>query len=196
MMVWLGRAALGACILALAGCSTFTPVPPGPFAAGANYQLTLGRQWTDVSKMVLGNPKQVRILSIDGPILNRLYVTDGLAPGGYIVKPLAKERPTPTYRTGSSPTELVEFVADSVAALDYARVETSGLRPAKFADAEALRFDIKAKTPAGLEVSGAALVCERNGKLYVLLYLAPTEHYFAANLPEVETILGSARMTR
>ena len=121
-----------------------------------------------------------------------LYLTDGLAPGDFLVKPAAKDKPTPTYQKGMSATELVEFVADSVSALDYQKVETSGLRPTRLAGAEGLRFDLKGKTREGLEISGAAALAERGGKLYVILYLAPQEHYFQATLPEVESVMGSA----
>jgi hypothetical protein len=142
---------------------------------------------------MVGRPKNVRLLSIDGPLLNRLYLTDGLAPGEFLLKPARKEQPTPTYRAGMAPTELVEFVADSVAALDYQRVETSNLRPTKFGGDNAIRFDISAQTTEGLNIAGTAMVAETGGKLYVVLYLAPREHYFAANLAEVEQIMASAR---
>lgn len=185
----------GAAVLALAGCVTVTDAPAGSYAVGAAYTVTLGREWSDISKAMPGEPTAVHLLSIDGPLLNRLYLTEGLAPGDYLVKASQKERPTPTYRAGMSPTEIVEFVADSVSALDYERVETSGLRPGTFSGSPALRFDISAETKDGLQMSGAAEAAEVGGKLYVMLYIAPKEHYFAAGLPEVEQILASAKKT-
>ena len=187
-------AALAALLLPLAACATVTSAPAGPFKVGATgYQVTLGEEWSDISQVMNGRPKSVRLLSLDGPALNRLYLSDGLAPGDFLVKPIAKDKPTPTYQKGMSPTELMEFVADSVSALDYQRVETSGVRPTQLAGAEGLRFDIKAKTREGLEVSGTAALAETGGKLYVILYLAPQEHYFQATLPEVEGVMKSAR---
>ncbi|MFL5294819.1 MAG: hypothetical protein ACJ798_00415 [Phenylobacterium sp.] len=172
-----------------------TSAPAGAFKVGTTgYQVTLGQEWSDVSQIMNGRPKNVRLLSLDGPALNRLYLSDGLAPGEFLVKPTAKEKPTPTYQKGMSPTELVEFVADSVSALDYQRVETGGLRPTKFAGSQALRFDIKGKTREGLEVAGTAAVAESGGKLYVILYLAPQEHYFQATLPEIEGVMKSASL--
>ena len=38
------------------------------------------------------------------------------------------------------------------------------------------------------------MIAERGGKTYVLLYLAPAEHYFDASLAEVEAIMASARL--
>lgn len=182
-----------AMLMSLSACAAVTSAPAGPYRIGAT-QVTLGHEWSDISAIMNQRPAKVRLLSMDGPLLNRLYLTDGLEPGEFIVKPLAKERPTPTYRAGMAPTELVEFVSDSVAALDYQRVETDNLRPAKVGSAEGLRFDLKAKTKEGLDISGSAQAAEVGGKLYVVLYLAPSEHYFAAELPEVETVLGSVKV--
>lgn len=187
---WLGIAALAA-TLALSACVSIKNAPPGPYAAGKGYTVTLGRQWSDITAIMLYQAKGVHLLSIDGPLLNRLYITDGIAPGGFMLKPEAKEQPTPTFRAGMAPNELVEFVADSVTALGYQRVETVNPRPARFGDGVAIRFDLTAKTKEGLDMSGTALVAERGGKAYVILYVAPTEHYYAENLAEVEKVMGS-----
>ena len=185
--------AFAAAAALLVGCETVASAPAGDYAVGTAYRVTLGRQWSDVSAIMVGRPVKVRLLTVDGPLLNRLYLTDGLAPGDFLVKPAAKERPTPTWRAGLSPTEQVEFIADSVAALDYERVETQNLRPATFKGAPALRFDITAKTQGGLDMAGSAEVAQMGDKLFVLLYLAPHEHFYAATLPEVETVFASVK---
>lgn len=176
----------------ISACAAITSAPMGAFKIGEGYQVTLGREWADISNIMYMRPKNVRLLSLDGPYLNRLYLTDGLAPGEFLLKPVAKEKPTPTYQKGLSPTELVELVANSVSALDYQRVETTGLRPVKMAGADGLKFEISAKTREGLDMAGLAEVAEARGKLYVILYLAPQEHYYKATLPEVESIMSSA----
>ena len=185
--------ACAALFLGLSACATVTLIPAGAYAVGGQ-SVTLGRSWSDISIIMWGRPKNVRLLSIDGPLLNRLYIADGLASGQFLVKPVKKERPTPTWKAGMSPNEQVEFIADSVAALDYQRVETSGLRPAKVGATDGLRFDIAAKTAEGLDISGIAQVVESGGKLYLILYLAPSEHYFGAQKAEVEGIMTSARI--
>ena len=57
-----------------------------------------------------------------------------------------------------------------------------------------MRFDLTARTAEGLEVSGTAQVAQKDDKLFLILYLAPTEHYFAALLPEVESVMNSMRI--
>jgi hypothetical protein len=180
--------------MALASCATVADAPVGGYAVDAKYDVTLTRHWADISAIMNAKPRKVHLLSIDGPLLNRLYITEGLSPGDYIVKPTAKDKPTPIYRADLSPTEVVEFVADSVAALDYQKVVTTNLRPQTFSDGDALRFDIMARTVDGLDVSGTALASETHGQLFVILYLAPTEHYYGDALTEVEAIMRSAKV--
>ena len=184
----LGIAAL-ACLV-LTACAAVTSAPAGPMKVGAA-TVTLGREWSNVSKIVPGRPKKVVLLSIDGPALNRLYVSDGLAAGDFMVRPRSKEQPTPVIRADMSTSERMEFVADSVAAMDYQRVQVLRPRPARFAGKSAVRFDLSALTSEGLEIAGTALAAESAGRTYIILYLAPAEHYFAAYLPEVEGILSS-----
>lgn len=180
--------------LSLAACATITPAPAGPLKVGSGANVTLGRQWSDISLVMPGRHKKVRVLSIDGPLLNRLYLTDGLAPGDYLIKPLAKERPMPLVRADMSATERMEFVTDSISAMDYQRVALAKPRPAKLGAASGVRFDVSAQTAEGLEIKGVATVAEIGGKIYVILYLAPAEHYFAATLPEAEAVMASARV--
>jgi len=52
---------------------------------------------------------------------------------------------------------------------------------------------IPTKSQDGLDISGAALASEVRGMTYVVIYLAPAEHYFEATLGEVESIMASVR---
>lgn len=179
--------------LAVGACATPKAVT-GSYPIGETYSITLGHTWADISGQVLGRPKEVHLLTVDGPLLDRFYVTEGIAPGGFMVKPAKKELPTPTYRTGLSQSELVEFVIDTLAALDYLHPEATNLRPSTFGTAQAVRFDLTAQTKEGLNISGTAQIAESGGKAYVMLYLAPSEHYYTASLPEVETAFKSATL--
>jgi hypothetical protein len=181
-----------AALVSLSACAGLKAVPAGPYASGGN-QITVGRTWTDMGRLFDAS-KGVRLLSIDGPQLNRLFVIDGLKPGEFIMRPASKEKPTPTWKAGLSPTEQVEFLADTLSVMQYFRVETSGLRPVKVGDRSGVRFDITAQTVDGLDVSGIAQLVEAGDRLYILLYLAPTEHYFSATKAEVEGIMASARV--
>jgi hypothetical protein len=185
------RLAVAGLLLALAACASVSDAPSGLYSVGGAYQVTLGREWSDVSAVFGVRQPGVRVLSIDGPLLNRLYLSEGLAPGASLVASQVKERPTPVYKADFSPQETVEFVADSVSAVGFVEVSTGNLRPARFGDADAVRFDITAKSTDGLDISGSAETAVKGGKLYVILFLAPTEHYFGDARPEIDSIMGS-----
>lgn len=180
--------------LCIAACAVIPEAPVGAYSVGKSYQINLIQPWNDVSLIMTARPAKVRLLSLDGPLLNRLYLTDGLMPGDFMVKPAAKERPTPVYRKAMSANERVEFVSDSVAALDYRNIQTTALRPGKFGTHSALRFDLTAQTSEGLDMSGTALISEIEGKAYVLVFLAPREHYYGAQQAEVEDIFNSIKL--
>lgn len=185
--------ALTAALLGLSACASVTSAPAGPMKLGAG-QVTLGREWSDISQIMPARSKKVRLLSIEGPLLNRLYVTEGLVAGDYMIRPAAKERPTPTVRADMSLSEQIEFVSDSVSAMDFLRVQTSHPRPMKFGQAPGVRFDIEASTRDGLEMKGLGAVAKgAGGALYVIIYLAPAEHYYGASLTEVEGVIASAQ---
>ena len=181
-------------VLALAGCASVTAAPAGRYQAGGGQELNLGRMWSDITPIIANRGKKVRVLSIDGPLLNALYVGSGLVPGDNVVRSYVKEQPTPLVRAGMSASERLEFVSDSVAAMGYQRVNLNRPRAATLSGTPGVRFDIDAVTSEGLEIKGAGLVAEVSGKLYLILYLAPAEHYFQASLPEVESVLASARI--
>lgn len=193
-MKWFAKStSLVILLVALSGCAAISSAPAGPLVVGGP-TVTLGRQWSDISALMSPRPKNVRLLSIDGPLLNRLYLTAGLAPGQPLVAAKSKSAPTAAFRAGMSRTEQMEFVVDSVTAMEFLRVEAVKPRPATYAGERALRFDLTAATKDGLDIDGTALVAEIGGKLYAIVYLAPHEHYFAATLPEVESIMASVRL--
>ena len=124
------RSLLVAGLLGLSACSSVTSAPAGPYKLGAA-QVSLGRQWSDLSAITPNRVKRLRVLSIDGPLLNTLYLTEGLSVGEALVRAPSKERPTPRVRAGMTSSERIEFVTESVAAMGYQRVESARPRAGK-----------------------------------------------------------------
>jgi hypothetical protein len=106
----------------------------------------LDRPWNDISAIWVNRPAKMRPLSLDGPLLNRLYLSEGLVDGDHIVKPARRESTTPIYADAMSVTEQVDFVADSVTALEFERVTTEPVRAVDVAGVRAVHFDILGKT--------------------------------------------------
>lgn len=186
------RAMRGVAIVALmtiSACAGGTLVT-GPFKVGQAYNVTLQKTWSSVPLFDLN--REVKYLTIDGPFLNNFYLTEGLAVGRSVVRTTRKSRPMPVVKTEMSETEMAEFVVDTVAAFGYEGVTSDNLRPAKFGSADAVRFDLSAKTDEGLEIKGISQVAMVGGKLHVMLFLAPGEHFFPTMVGDVEQVFASA----
>ena len=192
----LSRRALlaGALAATAAGCATGGLVEPGVYDKTPGTTVTLRRAWSDLTFALPNRPRNVRMLSVDGPLLNQLFIAS-LNEGESLVRPFDRDTPRPVYRADMSDTETVEFVVDCLAAMQYEAPESSALRPQNFGAHPGVRFDIATRTAEGLNISGTALVARVGGKLRVLLFLAPSEHYYGALLPDIEAAFASAQAT-
>jgi hypothetical protein len=174
-----------------AGCASIPLVRAGEYhVRGNGFAVTLARPWSDLTTVSF-QPPGVRVLSIDGLALNRLFIAT-IAPNAALVRVADRDTPRPTYRTDMGDTELVEFVIDTLATLNYQEPESRALRPQTLAGAPGVRFDISTRTEAGLNVSGTALVARAGDNLHLLMFLAPSEHYYAAFAQEIDAVFASA----
>lgn len=176
----------------LSACASRSGEVSGAYTRVGTFNVAFARPWSDITFMLPNRPPNMRLLSVDGPLLNRLYLA-ALAPGESLLRPRDRDTPIPVYRSDMSDTELVEFVVDCVA-LEYQSPSTSALRPQTFAGQPGVRFELSTQTAEGLNISGTALAARAGERLHLMIFLAPTEHYFAAMLPEVETIFAGATM--
>jgi hypothetical protein len=191
----LACAALCASLLVSSCAAGITEAPAGPYKAFGT-SVSLESTWADITGINAlfspGTPR-AKVLSMDGPFLNRLYLVE-LKPGEPMVRAASRERPTPVFRADMSENEQVEMVAESVTALGYSRVETRDLRPQTVSGVEGLRFDFDAQTKEGLNIDGTALAARTRDRLHLIVFFAPEEHYFPALRDRVETILASAKL--
>jgi hypothetical protein len=185
---------IGAASAVLSACASSSGLVGGAerqqYSTGITFGVTLTRQWSDLTFSLPNRPRNLRMLSVDGPLLNRLYLAS-LEPEQSLLRPSDRDTPRPTYRADMSDTEVVEFVIDCIAQ-EYQAPEASALRPQTFAGQPGVRFEIATRTSDGLLTSGTALAARAGERLQIMLYLAPSEHYYAALLPDVETIFASA----
>lgn len=183
-------AAAGAALLA--GCAGVKLVEAGAYETENEFAVTLQRSWSDVTSMLVPSaPEGVHLLTRDGVALNQLYLAS-IEPGGALFRHADRDTPTVTYRADMSDTELVEFVIDSLA-VSYQDPQSTGLRPQTLAGHAGVRFDIAARTQAGLNMSGSALVARSGDKLNLIVFLAPSEHYYQAYAQEIDGVFASAR---
>lgn len=174
-----------------AGCATIPLVRAGSYQAkGTAFSVTLARPWSDMTAMSM-QARGVRVLSLHGLQLNQLYLA-GITPGNSLVRVADRDTPRPTYRTDMSELELVEFVIDSLATLEYQDPESTNLRPQNLAGAAGVRFEINTRLATGLNISGTALVARAGENLHLLMFLAPSEYYYGAFVQEIDAMFASA----
>lgn len=183
--------AAAAAALSVSACGpTVVLAPAGAYAVGKDSRAVLDRNWNDATGVMA--LKKVRMLTLDGPLLNRLYLSEGLVQGDWLTPPAQrKEATTPTYSTAMTVTEQVEFIADSVGAMGFDRVATANVRPVTVNGVRGVRFDFDAVNVDGLNYKGRGQAVKANDKLYVAIYLAPEEHYFQASLASAEAVMDS-----
>lgn len=181
---------LGACVTGP------TLAPKGAFASGKN-AVNLDRDWSlyPAGLILTGMGPKTKLLTVDGPLLNRLYVSDGLGPeDALFVSPTKGDtstNPAPRGKANMSLSEQIEYVATAVGALDYQKVETSVPKPVTVDGAKGVRFEIRAKTSEGLNIRGLAQAVSKGGLNYYVVYLAPETHYYVASLPAVQATMDA-----
>ncbi|GAA0644906.1 hypothetical protein [Brevundimonas lenta] len=179
---------IAAAAIVLSACTPMVALAPAGAYAVGDARVTLARDWSDVSTDKGG---KVRLLTIDGPLLNRLYLSGGLVDGERLFT--SKSATSPIYSATMSVREQVEFVVDSLAATGLERVTTPALRPVVINGERGVRFDVEGFDADGLMIRGRGQAVKANGRLYVAVYLAPAEHYYQADLASAEATMDSVQ---
>lgn len=179
------------------------------FKKNATYSVPLSRDWSEVTNFNMGitnlgktnayvAPK-VKLLTLDGPDLNRLYVSEGLKPGEPLMigfsafdlkKPVQKEVIPPR-----SLAEQQEFIVRSLSLSGYQKVEADPPEPlALTGSPRGLRFTLTAKDNNGLNIKGLAQVIIKNDLCYYMVYLAPEVHYYKASLADALVSMDGVKL--
>ena len=191
------RLALLAAALALAGCTTVTHVRPGERTVlNGSLSVQPSRDWSHVSTFSLYGAHVV-VWTMDGPELDKLCFVAGLESDASIHADRPGKAPEPRFRKNMTPTEVMELFEAAYSRPTTAPVifRTGNLRPAKFAGVDGFRFDFSfVDQDDEVERKGLAMGAIHKEKLYLVFYHGAKIHYFAKNLPEVEKILGSAKL--
>lgn len=174
--------------LVAAGCASMRDPAPGMFRVGDGLSVQLDRVWSDFTP---SGARNLRLLSQNGPALDRLYLAGGLTHGEGMTN---RPKNAAAFDATAGGEVLASFVAANVDALGFAPPTLSSVRPAPFGAVTGQRLDIATSTGDGLAFTGTALVARKESRVSVILFLAAHEHYFAAGLPAVEAIMASAAL--
>jgi hypothetical protein len=134
--------------------------------------------------------------TIDGTALNQLRLITGTKPREHVFQ-LGRERRNapqrPWFQTGLRADDQQALLLAALREEGWAEVEATGLRPARFGTIDGLRFEFTMASASGLRYAGTAAMFEREGKLTLVYWQAPVEHYHGRDAAAVDALIASIR---
>ncbi|MBP6596254.1 MAG: hypothetical protein KA187_04520 [Arenimonas sp.] len=137
--------------------------------------------------------------TIDGAPLNQLVIISRVKPGEHVFLGTRERKSQPDgpwFRAGMRPDEVRDIILDGLRGGGWANVRASDLRPAKFGALPALRFDLDMDNPSGLVYRGLVTAAEKDGRLTLLVWVAPAEHYYGRDIEAVTRMYDSLRFVK
>ncbi|MCI4569262.1 hypothetical protein [Lysobacter sp. CFH 32150] len=179
-------------LLLLAGCASSGGrlVQPGANPAGSRLTIDSEMEWTRMSTM------RYQLWTIDGELLNRLYLVPAVREGEYIFlghRQTTRRPDGPFYKRGMRADELRDLVADGLRMSGAVNVVSTNLRPIDFGGREGLRFDFSLSNEEGLAYQGMAAAFEHEKGLALAIFLAPREYYYPRDAEKVSKMLDTLR---
>ncbi len=193
--------------LTVSGCSSIG----GGGAFGSGYSLVRPRErpvgdgsmivcpqqaWNRQSQVIFDDIRQVEDWTQNGPVLDSLSFVSGLKDGKSIVRQSRKaDQQVPRFRSSMTAPEvaamLETFYRTRAGTIDF---KTIALAPRPFLGTSGFQLEFDHLDGDELWRRGRAVGAVVNGRLYLILLDAARSHYFAAELPEFETVVNSARL--
>jgi hypothetical protein len=186
--------ALAFLLVALAGCGGAGGplVRTGTNPAGGKLLIDSPIEWTRVV-----NAPRMQMWTIDGELLNRLYLIPTVREREYIFlgERQTKRRPDGAfYHRGLRADEIRDLILDGLRAAGIVNVVARDLRPATFGRHEGLRFEVSMSNEEGLRYRGMVAAFEHEKGLALALFLAPAEYYYPRDADNVARMLDTLRM--
>lgn len=186
------RLVLLAMIVLFAGCASRGGplVSPGPNPAGSRLSINSEMEWTRIST------QRFQLWTIDGELLNRLYIIPGVRERDYIFLGARQTRRRPDgpfYQPGMRADEVRDLIIDGLLASGAINISATNLRPAQFGAYEGLRFEMTMANEEGLEYQAMAAAFEHDRQLALAIFLAPSEHYYPRDAAKVSRMLETLR---
>jgi hypothetical protein len=136
----------------------------------------------------------VRTWTVHGPQLEAITILGGLADGKPLERPANYKEKMPLFRSAMTGSEVAELTVESLQRMGYGSVELRSVSPESFGGVPGFRFDLDLVDASGLNGAGIGAGAILKGKLYLIVYRAPTEHYFATYKPAVERLIETAQL--
>lgn len=179
-------AALIAILTLLGGCVQYTLVTLERRDLGG-FSVEPQIEWSTLER------RGIEIWTVNGTGLEAIYFAAGIEDGEPFFEQRfgEDEKELPLFHDDMTAFEAMEFIIDTLSISGAGEVRAMALRPSPFGAHPGFRFDLDYLDAGGLEERGMALGAVIDGKLYLMLYLAPAEHYFDTYGGPVEAMFES-----
>jgi hypothetical protein len=156
------------------------------------------RPWNRHRSILWSDVGDVEDWTLNGPYLDGISFVSGLKSGRYLIRQSKRaDQQVPKFRSDMTPPEIVAMLETLYrvkgGAVDF---RTLSLQPRPFLGANGFQLDYEHLDSDELWRKGRAVGAVINGQLYLILYDAARSHYYAAALPDFESIVDSAQLRR
>lgn len=181
------------------GFSDYSLVRVRPKSVGdGSMVVTPPRAWNRHRPIFFEDVRQVEDWTQNGPLLDGISFVTGLKDG----KSLIRQRRTasqqvPIFRSNMTAPEIAAMI-ESLYRVRGGSVDfkTLSLQPRPFLGQSGFQLDYEHLDDDELWRRGRAVGAVIDGKLYMILLDAARSHYFDADLPDFEALVGSAQLRR
>lgn len=134
--------------------------------------------------------------TIDGPMLDRIYVVGGIGDGhAAYAPPKGREVKMPVFRASATPMELVDlFVTSLNVVVNGNPPQVDEVGQTTFLGQPGVRFHYQYVDGSGVKRKGLVVAGVVKGKLYGIDYSGTALYHYDAYLPQVEKVIASARL--
>ncbi len=156
------------------------------------------RPWNRHRSFLWSDVGDVEDWTLNGPYLDGISFVSGLKSGRYLIRQSKRaDQQVPKFRRDMTPPEIVAML-ESLYRVKGGAVEfrTLSLQPRPFLGTNGFQLDYEHLDGDELWRKGRAVGAVINDQLYLILYDAARSHYYAAALPDFESIVGSAQLRR
>jgi len=170
--------------LLLYGCATYSLVEAKRTAIGDLYTVDPQISWSSASQ------GKTDTWTVDGPFLQAVHFVKGLEDGELLFKGGDEEK-RPKFKKHMTPSEIMEFLVDSLSAIGAQNVQTVNLRPERFGDVPGFRFEMIFTSNEGLEKQGLVIGTIMKEQLHLIIYAGTRAHYYPKHKEHVERMIQS-----
>ncbi len=178
-----------ALVLILTACAVYRLVEVRRVAIGDLYTVDPQIPWSSTSD------GKMEIWTVDGPSLQAIRFVKGLEDDEVLFEGSDEEK-RPKFRKNMTPSEIMEFVVDSLTLVGAQKIEATNLRPEEFGNVQGFRFEMTFVSNEGLEEQGFVVGAVMNERLHLIIYTGTKAYYFPKYRDDVERIIRSIEMPK